>query len=85
MFVLRPEGRELEDVVSRETVLREIAQASGGDFHSAALGDPAFRPPREIRVGSLRTIQLWSHPSLLLLALAFLATEWALRRRAGHG
>ena len=49
-------------------------------------GRPAsVRKPREVRAGSLRTVELWSNPLLLLLAIALLATEWALRRRAGHG
>jgi len=84
-FVVRPEGRELEDVVARATVLREIASVSGGEFHTGSIGDPSVRKPREIRVGKLRTIEIWSHPALLFLALGLLATEWALRRRAGHG
>jgi len=36
-------------------------------------------------VGSLRTVAFWSNPLLLLLAVALLASEWMLRRRAGHG
>jgi uncharacterized membrane protein len=84
-FVIRPEGRELEDVVSQQGVLREIAGLSHGEFHDGELGTPAVRKPREIRAGSLKTVEIWSNPGLLLLALALLATEWALRRRAGHG
>jgi uncharacterized membrane protein len=84
-FVVRPEGRELEDVVSRESVLAEIATATGGEFTVGKLASPAVRKAREVRVGSLSTIELWSSPLLLVLAVLFLATEWALRRRAGHG
>jgi hypothetical protein len=84
-FVVRPEGRELEDVVSREGVLREIARTSGGQFTVGELGSPAVRKAREVRVGALRTIELWSSPLLLLIAVLLLGTEWALRRRAGHG
>jgi uncharacterized membrane protein len=84
-FVVRAEGRELEDVVSRQGVLREIALVSGGEFSSGSLGSPAVRKAREVRVGSLRTIELWSSPLLLLIAVLLLGTEWALRRRAGHG
>ncbi len=83
-FVIRPEGHELDDVVAREGVLREIAEASGGEFRDGSLGDPRVLPPRKVRVGSLRTIDLWSNPLLLLLAVGLLATEWTLRRRTGH-
>jgi len=84
-FVLRPEGRELDDVVSRDEVLRQIAAVTGGEFHAGTLGTPTIRPARQVRVGSLRTVAIWSHPLLLLLAVALLASEWMLRRRAGHG
>jgi uncharacterized membrane protein len=84
-FIVKTESRELEDVLSREAVLREIAALSGGEFRSDSFGEPALREPRSIRVGNPETIQLWSHPALLLLAIALLGGEWALRRRAGHG
>jgi hypothetical protein len=41
------------------------------------------RPPRKVRVGSLRTVEIWSHPLILLLAVGLLAVEWTLRRRTG--
>jgi uncharacterized membrane protein len=84
-FVVRPEGREFEDVISHREVLRELATATGGEFFEERLGNPTVRKPREVRAGSLRTVELWSNPLLLLAAIALLATEWALRRRAGHG
>jgi uncharacterized membrane protein len=84
-FVVRPEGRELEDVVSRPAVLKEIAEVTGGQFKVDSLGSPPVRKAREVRVGSLRTIELWSSPLLLFLAVVLLGSEWALRRRAGHG
>jgi hypothetical protein len=84
-FVLRAEGRELDDVVSRDEVLRQIAAITGGEFRAGTLGTPTIRPARQVRVGSLRTVAFWSHPLLLFLAVALLATEWMLRRRAGHG
>jgi uncharacterized membrane protein len=84
-FVLRPEGRELDDVVSSDEVLRQIAAVTGGEFRAGTLGTPTIRPARQVRVGSLRTVAFWSHPLLLLLAVALLASEWMLRRRSGHG
>jgi len=77
--VLRPEGRELDDVVSREEVLRQIAAVTGGEFRAGTLGTPAIRAARQVRVGSLRTVAIWSHPLLLFLAVGLLASEWMVR------
>ena len=61
------------------------APGPGGTFSVGSIGSPAVRKAREVRVGSLRTIELWSNPTLLVLAVLLLGAEWALRRRAGHG
>jgi hypothetical protein len=47
--------------------------------------DPALPlvPPRVVRVDEKTDVELWSKPYLFALALALLATEWALRRRRG--
>jgi uncharacterized membrane protein len=83
-FVIRPESHELDDVVARDRVLREIAEASGGDFREGSLGNPSVRPPRKVRVGSLRVIEIWSNPLMLILVVGLLAAEWTVRRRTGH-
>ncbi|HET6148747.1 MAG TPA: glutamine amidotransferase [Polyangia bacterium] len=83
-FVVRAEGRELEDVAFRDKVLREIADASGGSYQAGEIGDVAIAEPREVRVGRQRSIELWSSPIFLALGLLLLVTEWYLRRRAGH-
>jgi hypothetical protein len=83
-FVVRAEGRELEDVAFRDKVLREIADVSGGSYQAGELGDVAIAEPREVRVGRQRSIELWSSPIFLGLGLLLLVSEWYLRRRAGH-
>jgi hypothetical protein len=83
-FVIRAEGHELDDVVARDDVLRELASASGGESRAGSFGSPAVKAPRKVRLGSLRTVELWSNPLMLLLAIALLAAEWTLRRRSGH-
>ena len=83
-LVVRPEGHELDDVIARSEILREIAQASGGEFRDGSFGKPSVNPPRKVRVGSLRTIEVWSNPLLFLLAIGLLVVEWTLRRRHGH-
>lgn len=83
-FVIRAEGHELDDVIARQDVMSELASASGGDFRVGSLASPRVKPPRKVRVGSLRTVEVWSNPLMLLLAVALLAAEWTLRRRSGH-
>ena len=43
-----------------------------------------IRSSREVRVGRQQSVEIWSAPPLLLLGVALLALEWALRRRMGH-
>ncbi len=83
-FVVRAEGRELDDVAARDNVLRELAAAGHGDYRFEDFGHPAVRAPREVRVGNHRTVELWSSPLLLVVGIALLSLEWFLRRRAGH-
>ncbi len=83
-FVVRAEGRELEDVAFRDKVLREIADVSGGSYREGDLADVAISEPREVRVGRQRSIELWSSPIFLAIGLFLLVSEWYLRRRAGH-
>jgi uncharacterized membrane protein len=83
-FVVRAGGPELDDVAARDRVLRELAQASGGDYRFEALPNISIRPSREVRVGRQRAVELWSRPLLLLLGIGLLTLEWALRRRSGH-
>jgi uncharacterized membrane protein len=82
-FVVRSEGKELEDVVFRDGVLREIAEIGGGTYREASLEGVTIRAPQEVRVGNQRAIDVWSNPIFLVLALGLLAAEWTLRRRAG--
>jgi len=83
-FVVRAEGKELEDIVARDGVLREIAAAAAGTYRRDSLDGVTIREPREVRVGNQKQVQVWSHPLLLILVLALLAAEWAIRRRAGY-
>jgi hypothetical protein len=83
-FVVRAGGPELDDVAARDKVLREIAQASGGSYAFEELGDVAIHSSREVRVGRQQSVEIWSAPPLLLIGIALLALEWALRRRLGH-
>ena len=83
-FVVRAEGKELEDVVFRDAVLKEIAAVSGGTYRRSSLDSVTVRDPREVRVGHQRRVEIWSNPALLLVALGLLAIEWFVRRRRGY-
>ena len=83
-FVVRAEGRELEDVAFRDRILREIADVSGGSYRLEELGDVSIDEPREVRVGRQRSLELWSSPVFLIIGLLLLTSEWYLRRRGGH-
>ena len=79
-FVVRAEGKELEDVVSRDAVLREIAEVGGGSYRRGSLDGVTIRDAREVRVGHQKQIEVWSTPLLLLLAIV-LGTRRAWQRR----
>lgn len=83
-FVVRAEGKELEDVVFRDDVLQALAEAGGGTYRPASLAGVTIRDPREVRIGKHHQVEVWSTPLLLVLAIGLLAAEWSLRRRAGH-
>lgn len=83
LFIVSGISREGAEIVARDDVLRALAEETGGRF-GTELGDPPVRPVREVRVGVARVAPVWSHPLALLLVVALLGAEWALRRRAGH-
>jgi hypothetical protein len=40
------------------------------EFREGKPGNPSVRPPRKVRVGSLRTNEIWSHWLMLLRQMA---------------
>jgi uncharacterized membrane protein len=85
VFAVVHAGRELGAPAARDETLRAVAQASGGRFldEPASLPELAVHPPRVVRIGKHREVELWNRPAVLLFALACLAGEWLLRRRYG--
>lgn len=83
-LVVRPEGRELEDVIARPDWLAALSEASGGEAYRDELGRAPIKPMRQERLGRRRAIELGAHPGLMVLALALLCAEWYLRRRWGY-
>ena len=84
-FVVRAGGPELDDVAARDKVLREIAQASAAAATRSRSWTTSRSGPRArcASAGSSRS-RSGRRPPLLLLGVALLALEWALRRRMGH-
>ena len=80
-FVVRAEGRELEDVAFRDKVLRDIADASRGSYQAGELGNIAIAEPREVRVGRQRSSN-WSSPIFSASACAAVTSVFA--AQAGH-
>ncbi|HET6612415.1 MAG TPA: glutamine amidotransferase [Kofleriaceae bacterium] len=76
---------ELRQPAADSATLAAIAEQTGGRFLGDASAIPAdlpLSPPSTRTVDREVTVKLWSRPGLLILALALLALEWALRRRA---
>jgi uncharacterized membrane protein len=86
VFLVQAEHVELAHPAARAELLEAIAAATGGRSLGTAAALPqdlALLAPRIVRVDRRSDVELWSQPYLLVLALAFLGAEWALRRRAG--
>lgn len=86
VFLIDPEREELEHPAAREDILQGIALATGGRYLGPATAldsNLELTPPRIVRVDKRSDIEIWSRPYVLLLAIALLGTEWALRRRRG--
>jgi uncharacterized membrane protein len=86
VFVVALAGRELSDPAAREETLWAASKASGGRYLGEAtrLPELPFHPPRVVRIGKHRDVELWSRWFMLPLALALLTAEWILRRRFGY-
>jgi hypothetical protein len=87
IFLVRDTGAELDRPAAQDSLLREIAAATGGTYLGAIEELPADLPlaePRIVRVDRRADVELWSRPLLFFLALLFLGAEWGLRQRSGY-
>lgn len=85
LFLANAESPELKEVRLNETLLREMASMTGGEYvHYKQSGELSqLIKPRE---GSLyRQIEkpLWDRPHMLIALLGLLLVEWLLRRLSG--
>ena len=86
VFLVRAEGRELEDVAARDDLLRAVSSATGG--RAASLGEDidrlSFLESEAVRVGRRKDVEVWSGSWVFVVAVLFLSAEWAIRRRLGY-
>lgn len=82
-FTVEAYGLEDENLRVDRGLLEQIARESAGNYYSLETID---RLPQDLRVESEKVaqkkeIEVWQSPILFLLIIAFLAGEWALRKR----
>ena len=82
-FLVEPYSLELENVQLNESLLREIAQASGGRYFRAEEFDslPELLIVPEVIRRETHEKALWDHPLLLVIFVLALCCEWVFRRR----
>jgi len=73
---------ELGDTAMNESLLREMAEISGGEFfrEENLFGLPDRIAQRTEKVRSPMEVELWSSPLYFLLMLVLVTTEWVLRK-----
>lgn len=75
---------ESGETAMNETLLRQMAQLSGGEFYrEETLSQlPAALTAKSERISSVVDAELWSSPFYFCLVLAVATVEWTLRKRA---
>jgi len=86
LFLVEAAGPETQHLQATDVLLKQLAQLSGGRYLTGvdALPDLPFMQPRVVRTNWQRDIELWNRWWWLAAVLAFLASEWVVRRRFGH-
>ena len=87
LLLVVPDLAQFRDIVPRDELLDEIAEATGGSsslLPTFAPRDLRFEEPRHVEVHDRELVQIWDHFLLFLFILGLLATEWTLRRRWGR-
>jgi hypothetical protein len=75
------------DPAPRLGMLRSLAQATGGSFSElprTAIPGLSFVDPEVVEIGRKQNHEIWNWWGWLVLLMAAIGTEWALRRRWGH-
>lgn len=77
--------REYFQAEMNETLLRQIATATGGQFYTAADASKLVEAIKPVPAGAtvLKRLPLWNMPAAFLLLLMLIAFEWVYRRWRG--
>jgi uncharacterized membrane protein len=80
--ISKPATEKTGRPIDRE-LLERVAQQTGGHFFKWEEREewPGFVHAKEQQIARVRLQDLWNHPVLLLLLLAFLSADWILRKR----
>jgi uncharacterized membrane protein len=83
---VRGAGPEDADAAPRPSLLRAVAEATGGGFSSARDGLPrlAVNDPEVVEIGQRKAVPIWDRWWTIAALGAVLAAEWVLRRRWGY-
>ena len=86
LVLVEPAGPEEREPRATPSLLRELADATGGRYLGAVdrLPDLPLRDPRTVRVNWRRDIELWSRWWSLIACVLMLGLEWVVRRRYGY-
>lgn len=82
-----PNVPEHRDIIPREELLAQLAQATGGkalDLPTHKLTEAIALEPQAVTVNKRRVIQLWDSLWTFIMILSLLGIEWSLRRRWGR-
>jgi len=82
-----PNVPEHRDIIPREELLAQLAQATGGkalELPSHKLTEATALEPQAVTVNKRRVIQLWDSLWTFVMILLLLGVEWSLRRRWGR-
>jgi uncharacterized membrane protein len=84
-FLVQTASLEFQNVQINEQLLRNVADISGGAYHHIDnIADliSSINESKEVIV-STKEKSIWDNGFVLVIALAFLTTEWILRKRKG--
>jgi len=84
-FIVQKTVLEFQDTQLNESLLRNIADISGGSYHHITDVSALNSSIKEVSdtYTSIRERGLWDNALMLIVVVAILATEWLLRKRKG--
>jgi hypothetical protein len=84
---VRGAGPEDADAAPRPSLLRSVAEATGGGYSAlpgGGLPRLSLKDPEVVEVGRRRAVPIWDRWWTIVGLAALLGAEWVLRRRWGY-